>query len=50
MKGEDCGGAKNDWIDHEGGTCGECIIKMDKEDKERRRREGGEPNAHYESW
>ena len=49
-KGEVCSGIISDWIDHEGGTCAACIIIKDREERERRLREGGEPNAYYESW
>lgn len=49
-QGEVCGGTKVDWVDRQGGTCGECIVQMAREDRERREREGGEPTARYTSW
>lgn len=49
-KGENCGGISSDWIDHEGGTCATCIVVKDREERERRLREGGLPDARYKSW
>jgi hypothetical protein len=43
-QGKGCDGTRDDWTDTIGGTCGMCIIRIDKEVKRRRAQEETEPS------